>query len=83
MNRGVPHSFESPTGASLATHRRPPAHTGRSAFRAALIVLASLSTLVFTASAMAASASVGLATASIDWLAARITPGTPVTIAST
>ncbi len=63
MNRGVPCSNESPTGDFLAAGSHRPAPSARNVLRTMLIVLTSLSTLLFAGSAMAASASVGLGTA--------------------
>ncbi len=63
MNRGVPRRCESPDGGSPATSGKPPARAGLTALRAALIVLASLSTLLFASTALGAVAPVGLGTA--------------------
>jgi hypothetical protein len=71
MNSGVPsqhqtlthHSvsqqYESPTGDSLAVKRRSPWKTGRRTLRVGLVLLSSLSTLIFASSALGAT-SVGL-----------------------
>jgi hypothetical protein len=63
MNRGVPRRCESSDGGSLAASRKPLARAGVTSLRAALIVLASLSTLLFASSALGAAAPVGLGTA--------------------
>jgi hypothetical protein len=63
MNRGVPRRCESSDGGSLAASRKPLARAGVTSLRAALIVLASLSTLLFASTALGAAAPVGLGTA--------------------
>jgi Ice-binding-like len=63
MNRGVPRRCESSHGGSLAASRKPLARAGAASLRAALIVLASLSTLLFASTALGAAAPVGLGTA--------------------
>jgi len=63
MNRGVPRTSESPSGDSLAAGRKPRARARANTLRAALILLASLSTTLFASSALGATASVGLGTA--------------------
>src|SRR3984893_6991741 len=64
MNRGVPQTHESPPGDFRAVSRHPRLRAGRKSFRAGLLVLGSLSTLLFASSAMGATATVGLGTAS-------------------
>jgi hypothetical protein len=56
---GVSQRHEPPTGDSLAAKRRSPRRAGRRTFRVGLILLGSLSTLIFADSALAAT-SVGL-----------------------
>src|SRR5580693_5376621 len=63
MNSGVPPKYESPSRDSLAVSRRSALRAGRKSFRAGLLVLGSLSTLLFASSAMGATATVGLGTA--------------------
>jgi hypothetical protein len=63
MNVGVPRKHESPTRDSLAMSRRSALRAGGRTFRVGLILLGSLSTLIFASSALGATASVGLATA--------------------
>jgi len=63
MNSGVPPTYESLAGDSLAAPRRPFLGTGSRAFRAGLFLLAALSTLLFASSALGAAASVGLGSA--------------------
>ena len=58
-HRGVSQQQESPTGDSLARKRRSPWKTGWRTFRVGLILLGSLSTLIFASSALGAT-SVGL-----------------------
>ncbi|HTA97806.1 MAG TPA: ice-binding family protein [Solirubrobacteraceae bacterium] len=59
-HRGVSQQHESPTGDSLAVkRRRSPWKTGRRTFRVGLILLGSLSTLIFASSALGAT-TVGL-----------------------
>jgi hypothetical protein len=63
MNRGVPSLCTSPVGDPAAARSRARSRATHNLLRAALISLASLSTLLFASGAMAASASVGLGTA--------------------
>src|SRR5271166_1551984 len=63
MNRGVAKTYESPQSDSLAARRRPPSWAGRKTFRAGLLLLGSLFSLIFANSALAAPASVGLGSA--------------------
>jgi Ice-binding-like len=73
MNSGVPQTYESLGGDSLAVkphvrmaralNRQPLLRAGNRALRAGLILLASLSTLIFASSAVGATASVGLGSA--------------------
>jgi Ice-binding-like len=58
-HRGVSQQHEPPTGDSLAVKRRVPRKAGRRTFRVGLILLGSLSTLIFASSALGAT-SVGL-----------------------
>jgi hypothetical protein len=58
-HRGVSQQHESPTGDSLAVKSRSPWKTGRRTLRVGLILLGSLSTLIFASSALGAT-SVGL-----------------------
>lgn len=58
-HRGVSQQHEQPTGGSLAVKCRSPWKTGRRTFRMGLILLGSLSTLIFASSALGAT-SVGL-----------------------
>jgi hypothetical protein len=58
-HRGVSRQHEPPTGDSLAVKRRSPWKTGWRTFRVGLILLGSLSTLIFASSALGAT-SVGL-----------------------
>jgi hypothetical protein len=58
-HRGVSRQHESPAGDSLAMKRRFPPKAGRRTFRVGLILLGSLSTLIFASSALGAT-SVGL-----------------------
>jgi hypothetical protein len=60
MNSGVPQQHESPLRDSLAVSRRSRFRTGRKTFWTGLILLGSLSTLIFASSALGATASVGL-----------------------
>jgi Ice-binding-like len=60
MNRGVPKTYESPKSDSLAVSRRPLFRAGRKTYRAGLVLIGSLSSLIFATSAMGATASVGL-----------------------
>jgi hypothetical protein len=59
MHRGVSQQHEPPTGDSLAVKRRSPLRAGGRTFRVGLILLGSLSTLIFASSALGAT-SVGL-----------------------
>ena len=63
MQYGVPRSYESPAGDSLAASRRPLLRAGRKTLRAGALLLGSLSTLIFASSALGAPATVGLGTA--------------------
>jgi hypothetical protein len=63
MHLGVPQKHESPTGDSLAASRHIALRTGPRTFRGGLILLGSLSTLIFASSALGATATVGLGTA--------------------
>jgi hypothetical protein len=63
MNSGVPSTYESPRSDSLAVSRRPCLRASRKTFRAGLLLLGSLSTLIFASSAMGATATVGLGSA--------------------
>lgn len=66
MNRGVPQTYELPTGDSLAVSRRPVARAAGRAFRArvpGLLLLGLLSTCIFASSALGATATVGLGSA--------------------
>jgi Ice-binding-like len=63
MTRGVPQTHESPVGGSLAASRIALTRTRRKTSRAALGLLGALSGLLFTSSALAAPATVGLGTA--------------------
>ena len=63
MNSGVPPMHQSPLRDSLAASPTPLFRTGRKTFRAGLVLLASLSGLLFASSALAAPATVGLGTA--------------------
>jgi ice-binding like protein len=63
MNHGVPPKHESPYGDSPTVGRRSAFRAGRKTFRANLLLLASLSTLLFASSALGATATVGLGTA--------------------
>jgi Ice-binding-like len=58
-HHGVSPQHESPTGDSLAVKRRSPRKAGRRTFRVGLLLLGSLSTLIFASSAFGAT-SVGL-----------------------
>jgi hypothetical protein len=60
MNRGVPKTYESPLSDSLAVSRRPFSRARGKTFRAGLLLLGSLSSLIFASSALGATASVGL-----------------------
>ena len=63
MQNGVPRSYESPAGDSLAASRRPRLRAGCKTLRAGALLLGSLSTLIFASSALGAPATVGLGTA--------------------
>jgi hypothetical protein len=63
MNSGVPQQHESPLSDSLAVTRRSRFRMGRKTFRTGLVLLGSMSTLIFASSALGATASVGLGTA--------------------
>src|SRR5271170_61108 len=63
MKRGVPSKHPSPTSDDLAVSRRPHLRAGAGTLRVGLLLLGMLSTLIFTSSALAAAASVGLGTA--------------------
>ena len=63
MNSGVPPKHGSPRGGSLAASHRPPLRVPRRTFRAGLVLLGSLFTLIFASSALGATATVGLGTA--------------------
>jgi hypothetical protein len=63
MNSGVPSKYESPPRDSLPASRRSASRVGRRAFRGGLLLLGSLSTLLFASSALGATATVGLGSA--------------------
>jgi hypothetical protein len=63
MNSGVPPKHESPPRDSLAVSRRPAFRAGRKTFRVGLVLLGSLSSLLFASGALGATATVGLGTA--------------------
>ncbi len=63
MQHGVPRRYVSSTGDRHADRLRALPRAGRTVSRTALIMLAAMSMLLFTGSAMAASASVGLGSA--------------------
>ena len=63
MQSGVPRMYESLSGDSLAISRRPVFRAGGKMCRAGLLLLGSLSTLLFASSALGASATVGLGSA--------------------
>jgi hypothetical protein len=63
MNHGVPSKYESLFSDSLAVSRRPVVRGGSKMFRAGLLLLGLLSTLLFASSAMGATATVGLGSA--------------------
>jgi ice-binding like protein len=63
MNSGVPPKYESPSGDSLAVSRRSAPRAGRRTLRVGLLLLGSLSTLLFASSALGATATVGLGSA--------------------
>jgi hypothetical protein len=56
MNSGVPQTYESPLGDCLATTRRPFMRAGCNSSRVGLVLLGSLSTLIFASSALGATA---------------------------
>jgi Ice-binding-like len=60
MNHGVPPKYESPSSDSPAVGRRSALRAGRKTLRAGLLLLGSLSTLLFASSALGATATVGL-----------------------
>jgi Ice-binding-like len=60
MNRGVPQKQELLFSDSLAVSQRPVVRAGAKMFRAGLLLLGLLSTLLFASSAMGATATVGL-----------------------
>src|SRR6202167_1362160 len=60
MNHGVPPKYESPFNDSPAVSRRSTLRAGRKTLRAGLLLLGSLSTLLFASSALGATATVGL-----------------------
>ena len=63
MQSGVPQMHESPPRDSLAVSRRPIPRAGRKTFRAGILLLGSLASLLFTGSALGATATVGLGSA--------------------
>ncbi len=63
MNSGVRPTYESPSDDSLAVSRHPNFRAGRKTFRIGLLLLGSLSTLLFASSALGAPATVGLGSA--------------------
>jgi Ice-binding-like len=63
MNCGVPQMHESPLSDSLLACRRPLLGVRRTILRVGLLLLGSLSTLLFASSALASPATVGLGTA--------------------
>jgi hypothetical protein len=63
MKIGVPPINRSLFSGFLAARRRQPSRAARKTFRAGLLLLTSLSTLLFASSALAATATVGLGTA--------------------
>src|ERR1700691_1625339 len=60
MNHGVPPKYESPLTTPPAVSRRSTLRAGRKTLRAGLLLLGSLSTLLFASSALGATATVGL-----------------------
>src|SRR5580704_14495037 len=60
MNQGVPPKFESPSSDPLDVSRRSALRAGRKTFRAGLLLVGALSTLLFASSALGATATVGL-----------------------
>src|SRR6202167_6570102 len=63
MNHGVPPKYESPFNDSPAVSRRSTLRAGRKMCGAGLLLLGSLSALLFASSALGASATVGLGSA--------------------
>jgi hypothetical protein len=63
MKSGVASEHPAPSSARLAVIRRPSVCAGRTTLRAGLLLSGVLSALIFTSSALAAAASVGLGTA--------------------
>ena len=63
MHAGVPSTFQSPKRGSLAVSRRSALRAGRKTSRVGLLLLGSLSTLLFASSALGATATVGLGSA--------------------
>jgi hypothetical protein len=63
MNSGVPQKHESPPSDSLEVSRRSACRAGRKTFRVGLVLLGSLSSLLFASGALGATATVGLGTA--------------------
>jgi hypothetical protein len=63
MNSGVPTKYESPSSDSPAVSRRSVLRAGRRTFRVGLLLLGSLSTLLFASNALGATATVGLGSA--------------------
>ncbi len=63
MKSGVPSKHAALSSAGLAAIRRPSVRAGSKTLRAGLLLTGLLSTLIFTGSALAAAASVGLGTA--------------------
>jgi len=60
MNHGVPPKFPSPSSDSPAVSRHSSLRAGRRTFRAGLLLLGTLSTLLFAGNALGATATVGL-----------------------
>jgi Ice-binding-like len=60
MSYGVPPKFQSPSSDSPTLSRRSALQAGRRTFRAGLLLLGTLSTLLFASSALGATATVGL-----------------------
>lgn len=63
MHAGVPSTFQSPNGDSLAASPPSNPRAAHKTFRAAALLLGSLSTLLFASSALGAAATVGLGSA--------------------
>jgi hypothetical protein len=63
MNSGVPQTYESLLGDSLAVSRRPLFRAGGKTFRVGLLLLGLIPGLLFTSSALSATATVGLGSA--------------------